>query len=273
MQNRCQTVAELAEPLLVELEGRATDVHVGAVEHTCVGCGAQVVPDVAEDPGQDRPPRVGGHRRRHRVVEDRDDAAAVEVLARAPPRLRPDQLDAPELAARWLRHFDPEIDAAAVALRITGPEQLRPLLEGADVLVHAADSPPYELERWVNAACLDAVVPWITSAQNPPILKVGPLYVPGRTACFACHERQLARDHELWPLVVRTRCERPVVATTLGPASGALGALIGLQLLDLLTDDELPATAGRAQLIDMRALTSRFVAVSRDPECPACGGT
>ena len=66
-------------------------------------------------------------------------------------------------------------------------------------------------------------------------------------------------------------CERPVVATTLGPASGVLGTLIGLQLLDLLTSDALPATAGRAQLIDMRALTSRFVAIERDPECPACG--
>ena len=176
-----------------------------------------------------------------------------------------------ELAARWVSAFDPEIDVRAVPARVSGPDTLEPLLAGADVLVHAADSPPYELERWVNAACLRAGVPWIASAQSPPILKVGPLYVPGGTACFTCHERQLSRDHELWPAVVRSRCERPVVATTLGPASGLLGTLIGLQVLDLLTASDQPATAGRALLFDMRDLTSRFVAVERDPDCPACG--
>jgi bacteriocin biosynthesis cyclodehydratase domain-containing protein len=175
-----------------------------------------------------------------------------------------------ELAAAWVRRFDPEIDVRAVRMRITGPEQLEPLLTGADALVHAADTPPYELERWVNAACLAASVPWITSAQSPPILKIGPLYIPGRTACFTCHERQLARDHEMWPAVVRSRSERPVIATTLGPASGMLGTMIGLQLLELLSADEPPATAGHAHMIDMRDLTSRTAAVRRDPECQAC---
>jgi len=175
-----------------------------------------------------------------------------------------------ELAARWVRGFDPQIDVRTVRMRITGPEQLEPLLAGADALVHAADTPPYELERWVNAACIAASVPWITSAQSPPILKVGPLFIPGRTACFVCHERQLARDHALWPAVVRSRSERPLVATTLGPASGVLGTMIGLQLLDLLSADEPPVTAGVAHMIDMRDLTSRTARVRRDPGCPAC---
>jgi molybdopterin-synthase adenylyltransferase len=175
-----------------------------------------------------------------------------------------------ELAASWVRAFDPEVDVRAVPSRITGPDALGPLLTGADVLVHAADSPPYELERWVNAACLEASVPWIASAQNPPILKAGPLYVPGRTACFGCHERQLARDHELWPTVLRARCERPVTTTTLGPASGLLGTMIALQVLDLLTAGEPPATAGRALLVNMRDLSTRVSAIERDPDCPAC---
>ena len=176
-----------------------------------------------------------------------------------------------ELAAAWVRRFDPAIEARPVVRRIGGPEDLAPLLEGADALVHAADTPPYELERWVNAACLAAGVPWIASGQSPPTLKVGPTYIPGRTACFACHERELAREHELWPEVVRARTARPVVATTLGPASGLLGTLVALQLLDLLTAPEPPATAGRALLIDMRTLAARFAEVPRDPECPACG--
>ena len=157
--------------------------------------------------------------------------------------------------------------------RIAGPADLEPLLHGADALVHAADSPPYELERWVNEACLATGVPWIASGQMPPTLKVGPTYIPGRTACFACHERTLEREHPHWPEVLAARTAAPAIATTLGPASGLLGTTVALQLLDLLTGADLPATAGRAMLIDMRTLTTRFEAVERDPDCPACAGS
>lgn len=175
------------------------------------------------------------------------------------------------LAADWVGRFDPAISVRAVERRISGPEDLAPLLSGADVLVHAADSPPYELERWVNAACIAEGVAWVTAGQSPPILRLGPTYIPGTTACFTCHERHLAREHELWPEVVRARSARPVVATTLGPASGLLGSLIGLQVLDLLTSPDLPATAGHALLIDMATLAMRRGEVPRDPGCPACG--
>ena len=178
-----------------------------------------------------------------------------------------------ELAAAWLARFDPRIAVRTVSRRVAGPGDLEPLLRGADALVHAADSPPYQLERWVNEACLATGVPWIASGQMPPTLKVGPTYVPGRTACFACHERALAREHPHWPEVLAARTAAPAVATTLGPASGLLGTTVALQLLDLLTGADLPATAGRALLIDMRTLASHYEAVERDPDCPACAGS
>ena len=55
-------------------------------------------------------------------------------------------------------------------------------MAGADAVVLAADWPPYELGRWVNAACVSTGTPFITGGQVPPLLRIGPTYVPGSGA-------------------------------------------------------------------------------------------
>jgi molybdopterin-synthase adenylyltransferase len=174
-------------------------------------------------------------------------------------------------AAAWLRRFDPGIRVRAVRRRVSGPQDVAELLGGADLLVLAADWPPYELGRWVNAACIDAGVPFMLAGQQPPLLKVGPTYVPGRGPCFACHERRVAEQAPLYPELVAHRQAATRPAVTLGPSSGVVGTLLALEVLSLLTSAGPTATHGRAMLLDMRTLEQRWEAVERDPECPSCG--
>lgn len=175
-----------------------------------------------------------------------------------------------ERAADWVRRFDATIEVRTVKTRISGPSDLAPLLDGADVLILAADWPPYELVRWVNDVCVDARVPYIVAGQVPPTLKVGPTYVPGRSACFDCHERALRRGFPLYEELTRFRRAHPTPATTLGPASGAVGALLAMEVMHLLTGDGPVATEGRAFLLDMRSFETRWEAIERDPSCPSC---
>jgi bacteriocin biosynthesis cyclodehydratase domain-containing protein len=105
----------------------------------------------------------------------------------------------------------------------------------------------------------------------PPVLKIGPMYVPGGP-CFGCHETQLRRGSPLYDeLVDRRRAEtRP--ATTLGPASAIVGSLVAMDVMHLIAGGRRPATAGRALIVDMRRLESRWEAIEIDPECSLCGG-
>ena len=48
-----------------------------------------------------------------------------------------------------------------------------------DFVVNGADWPAHDIERWVNAACFELGVPFITMSHSPPVARVGPLYVPG----------------------------------------------------------------------------------------------
>ena len=174
-----------------------------------------------------------------------------------------------DCAAAWLHGFDPELEVTTHRHRVTSAAALAPMLEDVDVLVQTADRPAYAIVRWVDAACRAAGVPYILGGQRPPVLRVGPTFIPGRTACFSCQETALARAFPLYLELCAGRDERPPRSITLGPASGIAGTLVALEVMHLLLGRDVP-TAGRALLIDMRTLETRWEAVERLPDCPAC---
>lgn len=173
-------------------------------------------------------------------------------------------------AAAWLVAFDPTIDVAARRERITGPEPLAQALAGCDALVVVADWPPYELTRWANSVCVARRMPFLTAGQQPPLLKIGPTYVPGRSACHACHETQVRRSFPFYDQLAEHRRRHPPEAITLGPASGVIGSLLALEVMHLVATDEPVATQGRALLLDMRSLEASWEDIERDPVCPVC---
>jgi bacteriocin biosynthesis cyclodehydratase domain-containing protein len=176
-----------------------------------------------------------------------------------------------EVAAAALTAFNPACDVRPRVQRITGAAVMAKAARGGDLIVDTADWPPYEIGRWINRAALDLGIPWIAAAQFPPWIRVGPLYVPGRTACLECQERAGRQAHPLYDELAEMRRGTETYAATLGPASGIAGAAIGMEVLHLLTGAAEPATAGAAVLLDLRTLTTRREPVERDPECPECG--
>ena len=175
-----------------------------------------------------------------------------------------------ERAAAWLARFDPRAEVGTHRLRISDPDQLSPLVRGATALVLAADWPPYALGRWVDEACRGANVPYVMAAQVPPLLKVGPTYVPGRTACFACQERQTADAFPLYAELAERRRRAPAPATTLGPASALVGSMIAMEVMHLCLGWTPLASEGRAWILDMRTLETRWEVIERLGDCPAC---
>jgi molybdopterin-synthase adenylyltransferase len=176
------------------------------------------------------------------------------------------------VAAEWLRRFDASVEVLTIAQRVTGPDDLDGAVAGADALVLVADWPPYDLARWVNEACLTHGVPFITAGQLPPLLKIGPMYIPGHGACLECHESSVRREFPLYDELVERRRREPPPATTLGPASGIVGTLLSLEVMHLIAATEPPTTHDRALLLDMRTLEARWEGIERDPACAACSG-
>jgi bacteriocin biosynthesis cyclodehydratase domain-containing protein len=176
-----------------------------------------------------------------------------------------------ERAAARLRAFNSEMKVTTEARRLESEEDIAEFVAGSDVVIDAADWPAHDIERWCNAACFAAGIPYITMSHFPPIARVGPLYVPGKTGCFVCQEIGYRREYPLFDVAVEQRRAKPSPAATLGPACGLIGGQVGMEVLHLLTGLSRPATQGVAHIYDLRTMEVKREPVVPEAECPICG--
>ena len=176
-----------------------------------------------------------------------------------------------EAAAARLRAFNSGMRVTSTARRLESQVEIADFIAGADVVIDAADWPAHDIERWCNSACFEAGIPYITMSNFPPVARVGPLYVPGRTGCFACQETAYRRQYPLFDVAVEQRRAQPSPAATLGPACGMIGGQVGLDVMHLLTGLAEPSTLGVSHIYDLRTMEVEREAVVPEPDCPVCG--
>jgi bacteriocin biosynthesis cyclodehydratase domain-containing protein len=172
-----------------------------------------------------------------------------------------------EVAGEALRALNPEIEFVGVSKRVRGVADVRAVASGADFLVCTADWPAHAIGRWVNEACLELGVPHISAGQFPPRVRVGPTFVPGRTACLACQEQAIRREFPLYDELVEHRRRAAPVAATLGAPSGLIGSLLSMEVIHWITGISEPATLGRGLVFDLRDFSTRWEPVEPDPHC------
>jgi molybdopterin-synthase adenylyltransferase len=177
-----------------------------------------------------------------------------------------------EVAAEALAAFDSACRLTAVSRRLEAESEVREAIEGSDFVVNGADWPAHDIERWVNAACFAAGVPSITMSHSPPVARVGPLYVPGATGCFACQETSYRAAHPLYDELVEQRRGRRSPAATLGPVCAFVGGQVALETLHQVTGLCPPATLGTAHVYDLRTMQLTREPVPRVAGCEVCGG-
>jgi bacteriocin biosynthesis cyclodehydratase domain-containing protein len=176
-----------------------------------------------------------------------------------------------ERAAARLRAFNSGMTVTTEARRLESEEDIAEFIAGSDVVIDAADWPAHDIERWCNAACFAAGIPYITMSHFPPIARVGPLYVPGKTGCYICQEIGYRREYPLFDVAVEQRRAKPSPAATLGPACGLIGGHVALDLMHLLTGLSAPSTQGESHIYDLRTMEVKREPVVPEPECPVCG--
>lgn len=169
-----------------------------------------------------------------------------------------------------LRAHNHRLDVEGVVLRVRGPRDLAAHLDGVDLVIATADWPPHELPRWVNEACLRASVPYMTAGQFPPRARIGPLVIPGRTACLECLERRTRREYPLYDELSRHRAQGSTPEAAMATTSAVIGALLASEAMHHLMGVE-SRLASRAMLLDLRRLVVELEEVGRDPACPLCG--
>lgn len=174
-----------------------------------------------------------------------------------------------EAAARSLRRNDHLLEVECHRHRVGSSAEIADLIQGSDLLICTADWPPHELPRWVNRASLETGVPYISAGQLPPVIRVGPMVIPGRSACLECQEAAISEEYPLYEELASHRAGQETTASTLGAASGMIGSIISMEAIHLLTGTVDPASIDRALIMDLRTMSMDHEPVARRSDC-AC---
>jgi bacteriocin biosynthesis cyclodehydratase domain-containing protein len=177
-----------------------------------------------------------------------------------------------EAAGERLRAFNSSMHVEVRVERLESEAMILETIKGYDMVIDACDWPAHDIERWINSACFAARVPFIAMSHFPPIARVGPLYVPGVTGCFACQEAGYRRTYPLFDVAVEQQRGKGSPAATLGPACGLIGGQVGLDVMHQLTGLARPSTLGVGHIYDLRTMELEREPVVPEPDCPVCGG-
>lgn len=175
-------------------------------------------------------------------------------------------------AAERLTAFNSSMRVETRVQRLDSEAAIAETIQGYDMVIDACDWPAHDIENWINSACFAAKVPFIAMSHFPPVARVGPLYIPGVTGCFACQEIGYRRTFPLFDTAIEQQRGQQSPAATLGPACGLIGGQIGLDVMHHLTGLARPSTLGVGHIYDLRTMAVEREPVVPEPSCPVCSG-
>jgi bacteriocin biosynthesis cyclodehydratase domain-containing protein len=176
-----------------------------------------------------------------------------------------------DTAVRRLRERNSDVEITGERGDIQSPEAVAAIIEGFDVVVLAADSPP-EIVSWTNRACHEAGIPWVWGGYDGPLTTVG-VFRPGAGPCYDC-ARTAKRERSAgslpltdWPPAVGVVVPHAANVVTVTFA----GALVTNAVTSLLTGTPALPANGLYQL-DVTSIELHPVGPDAPhPRCPTCG--
>ncbi len=169
-----------------------------------------------------------------------------------------------EVAADWVRRFDPVLEARAVTDRVGGASAAR-VFDGADLVLDGCDN--FATRLAVSDACVAAAIP-LTSAA------IGRFQ--GQIANFAGHlPEQACYRCYVGDAFDADDCDSCAADGVLGAMAGMVGAFAAMQAIRVLLKGT--ATLGDPQwsllhLFEGLIPSLRTFKIAKDPGCRGCSG-
>ncbi|HKF36249.1 MAG TPA: TOMM precursor leader peptide-binding protein [Ktedonobacteraceae bacterium] len=176
-----------------------------------------------------------------------------------------------QAAADALHRLNSEMEVTVIPRLIETEEEMIAVSRGADLVIVTFGPFFLATPMLIQRACFRAGIPYVALGG----LHLGPLVVPGKTACFACAQSLITAGQASSSSVGFERREEvvlergyygifaPLVATSTG-----LGAM---EIAKFITGFAPSALANGLLYLNPTDLTLMRLAIPRNPTCPICG--
>ncbi|HEX8262303.1 MAG TPA: TOMM precursor leader peptide-binding protein [Allosphingosinicella sp.] len=153
--------------------------------------------------------------------------------------------------------------------------QLAAFLEGLSLLIVVTSDWPVEFCERINRAALATGVAWLACSVEARGASVGPLFLPGETACFHCFSRRRRGAEDFIAAYdAMSRAWTGEFHDRLGLCPGLSGLVSGLAVVEtvkFLTGFEVPTAVGAEWRFELRSGQLERHRVLKLPRCPECG--
>jgi bacteriocin biosynthesis cyclodehydratase domain-containing protein len=164
-----------------------------------------------------------------------------------------------------------------------GPEKpltadsVKNLGQNADFLVAAFDRGLLAAKYWINRLSLETQVPALYTESLGHIALVGPLVLPGKTACYMCFRmRMVACEGNFQTAIVQeeffAKQKKPALHSraALPMAQTYIASIASLEVFKVLLGLNLPSLASKALEIDLLTNSTAHHTILMKPDCPVC---
>ena len=159
---------------------------------------------------------------------------------------------------------------------ITG-EGIAALVADCQMLAGCFDKGFSSTNHWINRASLDLGIPAIYAQSMGHIALVGPMVLPGDTACYMCYRmRSLACAEDFSEVMTYEefldRMKRPALheRAVLPTTTAYVASLMALEILKHLLSLSQPSLANKVLEFDAFSLQTATHNVLQKPDCPVC---
>lgn len=137
------------------------------------------------------------------------------------------------------------IEIRSVDTQFDSREVILTHFRDCDFIVLSADHPK-QLHRWINDACVELNIPYITAGYTEVFACIGPMVIPGQTPCFEC-----SLNVGMESAFLETEINTFFQAASYGPLNSIAAAMVSNEVIRHLV--KLPTqTGGRQILVDSR---------------------
>ena len=176
-----------------------------------------------------------------------------------------------DASAGRLTAIDDDIQVTGHNLFIEKAEDVEPIFRGADLVFNAF--PPFDGNFAVGAAAIAraALRAGVPCLQMPAAQCVGPLTIPGKTACQICAKEKLEADFGYATKVVPSLYNAGFVGA-ISPRQAITSGLAVWEAARFLSGMDRPPSLDGTVRIDIAGyMNHEFIRIERRPDCPECG--
>lgn len=183
-----------------------------------------------------------------------------------------------EVSIEHLRKTFPDVDFEISTIENPTEKDVENWIEDCDFAVCCVDKSFSSIYYWLNKAALKAKLAWCAASLDGIELVVGPLIIPGDTACYMCYKMRLVANEKSYPDAIAyekhlndLKKDEFYRRSNLAINIGLLGYVLALESLKHTIGFAASPLAGRILVLDSLRLTAEFHTILQRPDCPHCG--